>query len=84
MLDTHYALDSEVDEEWAVGGRTLSVRRYAEGGAAEPFSGMYSYARWLRHAELVECLTEAGLTVVVDETRQERNGARVLLIAERR
>jgi tRNA (mo5U34)-methyltransferase len=84
MLDTHYALDDEADEDWAVAGRTLKVRRYAEGGASEVFSGMYPFARWLRHDDLVACLTEAGLSVVVDDCRQERNGARVLLIAERR
>lgn len=83
MLDTHYARDDEAGEQWTVGGKSLRVRRHTEGGTAEVFSGMYPFARWLRHDDLVGCLTDAGLTVLVDERREERNGARVLLIAQR-
>lgn len=83
ILDTHYAREEEIDEQWEVDGRTLGVRRFVEGGAAEVFSGMYPYARWLRHQDLLDCLTQAGLRVLVDEPRDERNGARVVIIAVR-
>ena len=65
-------------------GRTRS-RRYAEGGRADPFSGMHDHAKWLtarRHRRGAARL-RASTTVDVAEQRDERNGPRVLLFAER-
>jgi len=84
LLDTHYALDEEARSTYTYGGQEFAVKDYAEGGVEVPFAGMYDKARWLRLDDLVGELERAGFRdVLVREPRQERNGARVLLIARR-
>lgn len=84
MLDTHYATPESATESYEVDGRTYAYRRYREGGLADPFSGMYPAARWLLLADLVALLKELGFPIVdVVEDRQERNGPRCLIVAER-
>ena len=45
---------------------------------------MYESARWLLLDDLREEIRRAGFTdILVEDVREERNGARVLLIASR-
>jgi SAM-dependent methyltransferase len=82
MLDTHYALPGQEDDSYESNGRSYAFRRYAE--SRDPFSGMLDHSKWLLLDDIVELLTGAGFDrVEVVETREERNGPRVLLMAER-
>jgi hypothetical protein len=83
MLDTHYARPDEVTGEYESGGRGYPYRHWRE-ERSDPFSGMRSHAKWLLLDDLVGTLSAAGFgSVDVVEERQERNGARVLLFAEK-
>jgi len=82
MLDTHVARPEEAVDSLASGGETYRVRRYDEFGRADVFSGMSSHSHWLRLDDLTSVLRRNGLPdVEVVETREERNGLRVLLYA---
>ena len=84
MLDTHVAPPDQATDELVVDGRTFRYMRYAEGGKAEVFSGMYDHAKWLPLDTLTGLLGEVGFTSVdVVEERAERNGPRVLILASR-
>jgi hypothetical protein len=66
------------------GGKSYPYWRYREGGRADAFSGMYDHAKWLPLATLQEVLRAAGFAdIEVAEMRQERNGLRTLLFAQR-
>lgn len=84
MLDTHYALDSQTNGVYTVQGREYAFKGFRESGKSDPFSGMYSTARWLRLQDLVALLRELGFvrTEVIEE-RNERSGPRCLIFAER-
>jgi hypothetical protein len=85
MLDTHYATDDDVTDRYEVGGEHFHFRRYIEGGRGDVFSGTRPFSRWLRLSDITGTLHRAGFDdVEVVETREERNGPRVLLFAERR
>jgi SAM-dependent methyltransferase len=84
MLDTHVARPEEVNASYESLGRSWRYYRYGEFGRADPFSGMYDHAKWLPLDELQALLALAGFTdVEIAETRDERNGLRVLLFARR-
>ncbi len=84
MLDTHVATEETATEEYAINGRVYRYRRYREGGRQDPFSGMRDHAKWLREADLVATIRDAGFReVAVAEQRSERNGPRVLMFAAR-
>lgn len=84
LLDTHVAPPGSATEAVVVDGDTFKYMRYAEGGKAEVFSGMYDHAKWLPLDTLVRLLHQAGFgTVDVVEERMERNGPRVLILAGR-
>ncbi|TVP61640.1 MAG: methyltransferase type 12 [Leptolyngbya sp. LCM1.Bin17] len=84
MLDTHYALDQDATQEYTVDGQTYAYKHYVEGGDRDPFSGMYDFARWLRLDDIAAVLAMAGFPRVdIVEKRNERNGPRVLLMAQR-
>jgi tRNA (mo5U34)-methyltransferase len=84
MLDTHYALPEEATETYSVQGNEYSYKRYLEHGKREAFSGMYEHSKWLLLEDIVACLKETGFDRVdIVEKRDERNGPRVLLFAER-
>ena len=84
MLDTHFAEDDEAVESYEAGGRAYAYKKYFEGGQADPFSGMYDHAKWLRLGDIVSVLGAAGFAEVeVVEKRSERNGPRVLLFARK-
>ena len=84
MLDTHVAPADQAKEEMVVDGERFSYMRYAEAGRAEVFSGMYDHAKWLPLDTLTGLLGDAGFSAVdVIEQRAERNGPRVLILAQR-
>lgn len=84
MLDTHYALEDEAVHEYEVNGKTYTYKPYREGGYADPFAGMYDFARWLQLDDIIALLQSSGFTQVdIIEKREERNGPRVLLMAKR-
>jgi hypothetical protein len=84
MLDTHFATDEQATEEYTVDGERFRFRPFQEQGRGDVFSGMSPTSRWLLLDDLVRVVREAGFgTVEIVETRDERNGSRVLLFAER-
>jgi SAM-dependent methyltransferase len=84
MLDTHYCLDEETTDEYEVSGKAYRYKKYSESGYQDMFSGMYDHAKWLSLADIRTVLTGAGFNKVdIVEERQERNGPRTLLFAER-
>jgi tRNA (mo5U34)-methyltransferase len=84
MLDTHYARPEDATEEYEVGGERFPFRRYDEQGRGDVFSGVRPTSKWLRLDDIERLLREGGFeTVEVVEKRDERNGPRVLLFAER-
>ena len=83
MLDTHYARDEDAVETYDVNGERFRFRRYSERGRRDVFSGMQSTSKWLRLDDIETVLKGSGFdTVEIVETREERNGPRVLLFAE--
>lgn len=83
MLDTHYAEDEDATDEYEVDGERFRFRPYRERGRGDVFSGVRPVSRWLRLDDLTELLGGAGFAAEVVEQRDERNGPRVLLFAER-
>jgi tRNA (mo5U34)-methyltransferase len=84
MLDTHYALDHDATETYEVDGERFRFRPYRERGRRDVFSGIRPVSRWLLLGDLTELLRRAGFaSVEIVETREERNGPRALLFAER-
>ncbi len=82
LLDTHYAKEEEAIEKYETLGKTYSYKKYAEG--KDVFSGMYDHAKWLTLEILVEILKNSGFNnVEIIEKREERNGSRVLLYANK-
>jgi 2-polyprenyl-3-methyl-5-hydroxy-6-metoxy-1,4-benzoquinol methylase len=84
MLDTHYCRDEQADQTYEVEQRSYRYREYTEQGLTDPFSGMHEHAKWLRQDDIIALLRQTGFQQVdVIETREERNGPRLLLIAKR-
>jgi tRNA (mo5U34)-methyltransferase len=83
MLDTHYATPDDAGDSYDVDGRTFACRAFGE-ARADPFSGMLAQSRWILLDDMLEVLGEAGFDAVdVVERRDERNGPRLLLFAEK-
>lgn len=84
LLDTHYALPGDAAEHYTVDSRTYGFRRFRESGRADAFSGMRHHSKWLLLDDIVGLLQTTGFDEVeVVEEREERNGPRALLFAER-
>jgi tRNA (mo5U34)-methyltransferase len=84
MLDTHYCSDEQATSRYSVGGESFAYYRFKEGGRADVFSGMRDHAKWLPLGTIQALLERGGFTDVrIQETRNERNGPRVLLYAQR-
>ena len=84
MLDTHVSPpDAQLREcQTVVGPRRFFP--YKEGGRSDPFSGMQDHAKWLPQDDLIDLLRTFGFSnVEVAERRDERNGPRVLIFAQR-
>jgi 2-polyprenyl-3-methyl-5-hydroxy-6-metoxy-1,4-benzoquinol methylase len=83
MLDTHYARDEDATDEYEVNGEQFRFRRYVERGRGDVFSGMRPTSKWLTLDDIERVLGSGGFDKMeIVETRQERNGPRVLLFAE--
>jgi tRNA (mo5U34)-methyltransferase len=84
MLDTHFARAADAHQEYEVDGERFRYRRYAEHGRTDVFSGMSPHSKWLMLDDIERVLVGAGFDKVeVVDTREERNGPRALLFAER-
>jgi tRNA (mo5U34)-methyltransferase len=84
MIDTHYTHDADASDEYEVDGERFRFRSYRELGRGDVFSGVRPTSKWLRLEDITNVLHGAGFdSVDVVETREERNGPRVLLFAER-
>lgn len=84
LLDTHISREAEATSTYEVDGQRFRVKDFAEHPDTSPFAGMYQSARWLLLDDLRQEVLRAGFTdIAVEEVREERNGARVLLIARR-
>jgi tRNA (mo5U34)-methyltransferase len=84
MLDTHYAKDEDATTEYEVGGERFRYRPYREIGRDDVFSGMRPTSKWLRLEDIERVLQGVGFgSVEIAETRDERNGPRVLLFARK-
>jgi hypothetical protein len=84
MLDTHYAHDEDATDAYESAGEQFRFRPYTERGRGDVFSGLRPTSRWLRLQDITGVLRTVGFDAVeIVETREERNGPRVLLFAER-
>jgi tRNA (mo5U34)-methyltransferase len=84
MLDTHYALEEEAREAYDVDGERYRYKLFQERGRGDVFSGLGESSRWLTLDAITRLLRLTGFDEIdVVETRRERNGPRVLLIARR-
>jgi 2-polyprenyl-3-methyl-5-hydroxy-6-metoxy-1,4-benzoquinol methylase len=84
LLDTHYARDDEANKQYEVEGVFYRYKHFREGGREEAFAGMYDHAKWLPLETLVSILKSLGFpNVDIAELRDERNGARTLIFADR-
>ncbi len=83
MLDTHYTLPEAATDTYEVDGERFRCRRFGE-ARADPFSGMENHSKWLLLDDIIAVLRSAGFAQVdIVERRDERNGPRVLLFAEK-
>jgi len=84
MLDTHFSDINDANEQYEIDEESFVYKRYLEYGKSEMFSGMYEHSKWLTLDGIKRCLEKAGFNQIdVVEIRNERNGPRVLLFAER-
>ncbi|WP_341909251.1 methyltransferase domain-containing protein [Polaromonas sp. YR568] len=84
LLDTHYATPQEADRHYVVDGVSYPYKHYREGGRGDFFAGMFDHAKWLTLDTLKSLLQSSGFTDIdVAQLREERNGHRVLIYANR-
>jgi tRNA (mo5U34)-methyltransferase len=84
MLDTHYALPEKATQFYEVAGRQIAYQQVGESGRGDVFSGLGDHSKWLTQQTICDLLRESGFAQVqVMETREERNGPRLLLMARR-
>lgn len=84
LLDTHIAIPGDQLTEYQSGEKKYRYRFYGEGGKQDVFAGMYDHAKWLLLDDLKGVLSDCGFRKVeVLEERSERNGPRVLLLAQK-
>lgn len=83
LLDTHYASDEAARRTYDSNGQTYRYKKYRE-VTSSVFAGVYDHAKWLRLDDIVQILKDSDFKRVdIVETREERNGPRVLLLALR-
>lgn len=86
LLDTHVCFDDTRMKPADVryGGKNYRAYWYKEFGWRDVFSGVSPRSRWLHYSALEEALRDAGYRHIdLIETRQERNGPRVCLVARK-
>jgi len=84
FLDTHIARNEREMIEKQVGGITYRGAYHDEAGWHDPFSGKDPKAFWLDKESLFDVLRRAGFSSVRElESREERNGPRLALLASK-
>lgn len=84
LLDTHVADGKAELVDYESGGRSYRVHEYREGGVVDPFSGLRSFSRWLLLDDLLAAVAAVGFNDVrLLDSRDERNGRRVSLLARK-
>ena len=84
LLDTHISRESETTAHYDVDGHTFRIKDFKEDPHTSPFAGLYPNARWLLLDDLRAEIERAGFgNIMIEEVREERHGARVLIIAKR-
>lgn len=84
LLDTHIALPDQTTSELDCPWGPLKTKIFHESGYKDPFSGMGAVSHWLLLDDLLKILNKCGFrSVEIVEERPERNGPRVLLLAEK-
>ena len=84
LLDTHYAMPEELTQSYEVDGKKYGYKTFEENDRKNVFAGLYDHAKWLSLDALLNLLRQEGLTQIHEtQTRNERNGARVMIIASR-
>lgn len=83
LLDTHVSSKQDmVSAQYR--GFKYRYSNYKEFGRESPFAGMEDTAKWIHPEDLLSYLKEIGFAEVdLVEERDERNGQRVLIIANR-
>jgi tRNA (mo5U34)-methyltransferase len=77
-------MEDEAQLVYEVNGQEYRYKLFQERGRADVFSGLAASSKWLPLDAITRLLQHAGFqNVELVETRQERNGPRVLLIAHR-
>jgi 2-polyprenyl-3-methyl-5-hydroxy-6-metoxy-1,4-benzoquinol methylase len=83
LLDTHYATEEEARKTYEVNGKMYRYKNYREINSSV-FAGIYDHSKWLTLTDIVQILGDSGFKRVdIVETREERNGPRVLLLGQR-
>lgn len=86
MLDTHVSTEESANEEYESNGQSFRYLRAEEPVRRKetPFAGMYDHAKWLLEEDLIAILKQNQFeNVEIVQRRDERNGLRINLIAER-
>ncbi|MCB0403327.1 MAG: class I SAM-dependent methyltransferase [Bdellovibrionales bacterium] len=84
VLDTHYSTDEKATQSYVVDGKTYRFMPNSEHPERSVFEGMYDHSKRLPLDDLVAVVKDCGFAKIhVLEPREERNGPRVLIIAER-
>jgi hypothetical protein len=86
LLDTHVCFDDTrfKPADLCHHGKTYRAYWYKEHGWRDVFSGISPHSRWLHLEALQEALHDAGYQKVeLIETRAERHGPRVCLLARK-
>lgn len=83
MLDTHFATPEMATQQFESGGKSYRYFHFREPNSYQKvFAGMHGHAKWLPVDDLKAALVAAGYAhIEIVETRQERNGPRLLLFA---
>jgi len=84
FLDTHIARDEVELISHQVHGSSYQGAYHVEGGWSDAFSGRHSKSLWLTLDSLKAALTRSGFhRLDLWEMREERNGPRIALLADR-
>ncbi len=83
ILDTHVAGGRfPTTKAYEALGRSIPYAFQAE-DIVSPFAGLRDHAKWLEGSELERILTDRGFKITLSELREERNGHRIMIWAER-
>lgn len=84
LLDTHVAKAHEATSRYESEEHQIAYKDHDEGRIPNVFAGMSRRSRWLLLDDIQTLLGEAGFSRIdVLERREERNGPRVCLLAQR-